>query len=117
MVPLWMIPVAIVCGNTFVLKPSEQVPLSQKLLFELIHEAGFPKGVLNLVHGAKEVVDEFVQGRKNDQIGLVVFGNEAFTQCPLTLDYGTTGIFLRMAEDRGIEERAPTLHAGRHRRG
>lgn len=57
MVPMWFFPFAVACGNTFVLKPSEQVPLSQKLMFELIHEAGFPAGVLNLVNGGKEAVD------------------------------------------------------------
>src|SRR5579859_3273514 len=59
MVPLWFLPYAIATGNTFLLKPSEQVPLSQKKIFELIHEAGVPAGVVNLVHGAKEVVDGF----------------------------------------------------------
>ena len=57
MIPLWMFPMAIACGNTFVLKPSEQDPLSTMLLVELALEAGVPKGVLNVVHGGKEVVD------------------------------------------------------------
>ncbi|MGE8415877.1 MAG: CoA-acylating methylmalonate-semialdehyde dehydrogenase [Pseudomonas sp.] len=57
MIPLWMFPMAIVCGNTFVLKPSEQDPLSTMLLVELAVEAGVPAGVLNVVHGGKEVVD------------------------------------------------------------
>jgi len=57
MVPLWFLPFAVACGNTFVLKPSEQVPLSQVRLFELMEEVGFPKGVVNLVNGAKEVVN------------------------------------------------------------
>ncbi|TCM62720.1 malonate-semialdehyde dehydrogenase (acetylating)/methylmalonate-semialdehyde dehydrogenase [Acinetobacter calcoaceticus] len=57
MIPLWMFPMAIVCGNTFVLKPSEQDPLSTMMLVELAIEAGIPKGVLNVVHGGKEVVD------------------------------------------------------------
>ncbi len=60
MVPLWFYPFAVACGNTFVCKPSEQVPLSQKLLFELIDEVGFPPGVLNLVNGAKDVVNRIV---------------------------------------------------------
>ena len=51
MIPLWMFPMAIVCGNTFVLKPSEQDPLSTLLLVELALEAGIPPGVLNVVHG------------------------------------------------------------------
>jgi malonate-semialdehyde dehydrogenase (acetylating)/methylmalonate-semialdehyde dehydrogenase len=57
MVPMWFLPHAVACGNTFIVKPSERVPLSQNRIFELIHEAGFPEGVINLVHGAKEVVD------------------------------------------------------------
>ncbi len=57
MVPLWMFPVAITCGNTFVLKPSEKVPLSGVRLGELLMEAGLPPGVFNIVHGDKECVD------------------------------------------------------------
>jgi malonate-semialdehyde dehydrogenase (acetylating)/methylmalonate-semialdehyde dehydrogenase len=57
MIPLWMFPMAIVCGNTFVLKPSEQDPMTPMLLAELAIEAGIPAGVLNIVHGGKEVVD------------------------------------------------------------
>ncbi|MBC3348095.1 CoA-acylating methylmalonate-semialdehyde dehydrogenase [Pseudomonas sp. SWRI196] len=57
MIPLWMFPMAIACGNTFVLKPSEQDPLSTMLLVELAIEAGVPAGVLNVVHGGKDVVD------------------------------------------------------------
>jgi len=57
MVPLWMFPIAIGCGNTFVLKPSEKVPLSAVRMAELFEEAGLPGGVLNIVHGGREVVD------------------------------------------------------------
>jgi malonate-semialdehyde dehydrogenase (acetylating) / methylmalonate-semialdehyde dehydrogenase len=57
MVPLWMYPVAIACGNTFVLKPSERDPSAPMLVASLLHEAGLPKGVLNVVHGDKEAVD------------------------------------------------------------
>lgn len=57
MVPLWMYPVAIVCGNTFVLKPSEKVPLSAVRVAELLEKSGLPAGVLNLVHGGRETVD------------------------------------------------------------
>ena len=57
MIPLWMFPMAIVCGNTFVLKPSEQDPLSTMELVELAIEAGIPAGVLNVVHGGRDVVD------------------------------------------------------------
>jgi malonate-semialdehyde dehydrogenase (acetylating)/methylmalonate-semialdehyde dehydrogenase len=57
MVPLWFWPYAIATGNTFILKPSEQVPLSPTRIVELAHEAGLPPGVLNLVHGGKEAVN------------------------------------------------------------
>lgn len=57
MIPLWMFPMAIACGNTFVLKPSEQDPMSTMRLVELAVEAGIPAGVLNVVHGAADVVN------------------------------------------------------------
>jgi malonate-semialdehyde dehydrogenase (acetylating) / methylmalonate-semialdehyde dehydrogenase len=57
MVPLWMWPLAVACGNTFVLKPSERDPSSTLRIVELAHEAGLPRGVLNLVNGDKEAVD------------------------------------------------------------
>ena len=57
MIPLWMFPMAVVCGNTFVLKPSEQDPMTSMLLAELALEAGLPPGVLNVVHGGKRAVD------------------------------------------------------------
>ncbi|MCR2823530.1 CoA-acylating methylmalonate-semialdehyde dehydrogenase [Lederbergia panacisoli] len=57
MVPCWMFPMAIVTGNTFVLKPSERTPLLANRLAELFEEAGLPKGVLNIVHGAHDVVN------------------------------------------------------------
>ncbi len=57
MVPMWMFPLALACGNTFVLKPSEKVPLSAVLITELLEQAGLPKGVMNIVHGGREVVD------------------------------------------------------------
>jgi malonate-semialdehyde dehydrogenase (acetylating) / methylmalonate-semialdehyde dehydrogenase len=57
MVPMWMYPIAIACGNTFVLKPSERDPSTSMLVWELFNEAGFPPGVLNVVHGDREAVD------------------------------------------------------------
>ncbi|HEY5552315.1 MAG TPA: aldehyde dehydrogenase family protein, partial [Opitutaceae bacterium] len=57
MVPMWMFPLAIACGNTFILKPSEKVPLSAVMVVELLEKAGLPKGVINLVHGGRECVD------------------------------------------------------------
>ena len=61
MVPLWMFPVAIACGNTFVLKPSEKVPSASVRMAELFKEAGLPDGVLNVVHGDKAAVDAILQ--------------------------------------------------------
>ena len=57
MVPMWMYPVAVACGNTFILKPSERDPSAVMLAWELFQEAGFPDGVLNVVHGDKSAVD------------------------------------------------------------
>ena len=57
MVPMWFLPHAIACGNTFIVKPSERVPLSQVRIFEMLHEAGIPEGVVNLVHGAKDATN------------------------------------------------------------
>lgn len=61
MVPCWMFPLAIACGNCFVLKPSERTPLLACRLAELFHEAGLPAGVLNIVHGAHDVVNGLLE--------------------------------------------------------
>ncbi|MCD4669501.1 MAG: CoA-acylating methylmalonate-semialdehyde dehydrogenase [Actinomycetia bacterium] len=61
MVPLWFMPYAVACGNTYIMKPSEQVPLSQNKLFELIDEAGFPPGVINLINGSREVSEVLIE--------------------------------------------------------
>ncbi len=58
---MWMHPFAIACGNTFVLKPSEKVPLTPTYAVQLLHEAGLPPGVMNLVHGAKPAVDALLR--------------------------------------------------------
>lgn len=57
MIPLWFLPYAVATGNCFIMKPSEKVPMSSQRLFELIEQAGFPAGVLQLVNGSKETVD------------------------------------------------------------
>ena len=57
MVPLWMYPVALACGNTFVLKPSEKVPLTAMMIARLLEQAGLPRGVFNIVHGGRECVE------------------------------------------------------------
>jgi malonate-semialdehyde dehydrogenase (acetylating)/methylmalonate-semialdehyde dehydrogenase len=63
MVPLWMFPVAIACGNTFILKPSEKVPSASMKMAEWFQEAGLPDGVVNVVHGDKETVDAILNHR------------------------------------------------------
>lgn len=71
MVPLWMFPVAIACGNTFVLKPSEKVPLSAVRLGELLLEAGLPEGVFNIAHGDRETVEALLTHPKSAAISFV----------------------------------------------
>lgn len=70
MVPCWMFPLAIACGNTFVLKPSERTPLLANRLAELFQEAGLPDGVLNIVHGAHDVVNGILD---NEDIKAISF--------------------------------------------
>ena len=71
MVPMWMFPTALACGNTFVLKPSEKVPLSAVLIIELLEQAGLPKGVLNIVHGGREAVDALLTHPKVKAVSFV----------------------------------------------
>jgi malonate-semialdehyde dehydrogenase (acetylating)/methylmalonate-semialdehyde dehydrogenase len=71
MVPMWMFPLALACGNTFVLKPSEKVPLTALLIIELLEKAGLPKGVLNVVPGGRESVDALLTHPKVRAISFV----------------------------------------------
>ena len=72
MVPFWFLPFAIACGNTFVLKPSEQVPLTQEMVFNLIHEhGGLPEGVVNLVNGSQDVVNGLLDHPEVDAVSFV----------------------------------------------
>ena len=71
MVPLWMFPLAIACGNTFVLKPSDKVPRTAVRLVELANEAGLPSGVLNLVHGSKATVDHLLSDPRVKAVSFV----------------------------------------------
>ena len=71
MIPLWMFPLAVVAGNTFVLKPSERTPLGGQRLAQLFLEAGFPPGVLNVVNGARESVDALLRHPKVAAISFV----------------------------------------------
>eukprot|EP00493_Phyllostaurus_siculus_P026857 UN27203 len=76
MIPLWMFPVAITCGNTYVIKPSERTPTATIQLVELMQEAGLPDGVLNVIHGGKPTVDHICT---DDRIRAISFvgGNQA----------------------------------------
>jgi len=71
MVPFWFLPFAIACGNTFVLKPSEQVPLTQSLVFESLDALDLPPGVVNLVNGGREVVEGILEHPGIDAISFV----------------------------------------------
>ncbi len=78
MVPLWFFPTAVACGNTFVVKPSEQVPFSQKRIFELADEAGFPPGVINLVNGDGEAATAMIS--HPDIMGVSFVGSSAVAE-------------------------------------
>src|SRR4249919_3872244 len=71
MVPMWMFPIAIVCGNTFILKPSERDPTPPMLLARLLTQAGLPDGVFNVVHGDKEAVDALLDDPRVQAISFV----------------------------------------------
>ncbi len=71
MVPFWFLPFAIACGNTFVLKPSEQVPLTQQIAFEELDALGLPPGVVNLVNGGREVVESILDHPGIDAVSFV----------------------------------------------
>jgi malonate-semialdehyde dehydrogenase (acetylating)/methylmalonate-semialdehyde dehydrogenase len=71
MVPFWFLPFAIACGNTFVLKPSEQVPLTQQIAFEELHALELPPGVVNLVNGGREVVEGILEHPGIDAVSFV----------------------------------------------
>ena len=71
MVPLWMIPMALACGNTFILKPSERDPSSANLIHDLFAQAGLPAGVLNVVHGGKDTVDAILDHKDIHAVSFV----------------------------------------------
>lgn len=71
MVPMWMYPIAVTLGNCFILKPSEKVPVTSQYMAELMAEAGFPKGVFQLVNGAKETVEALVDHPLVQAVGFV----------------------------------------------
>ncbi|MEX2105976.1 MAG: CoA-acylating methylmalonate-semialdehyde dehydrogenase [Solirubrobacterales bacterium] len=71
MVPFWFLPFAIACGNAFVLKPSEQVPMTQQLAFEALDELGLPPGVVSLVNGGREIVEGILDHPGIDAVSFV----------------------------------------------
>src|SRR6185312_4600251 len=71
MIPFWFLPHAIACGNTFILKPSERVPLTMQFAFELLKRTGLPPGVVNLVNGGKDAVDALLDHPKVQAISFV----------------------------------------------
>jgi malonate-semialdehyde dehydrogenase (acetylating) / methylmalonate-semialdehyde dehydrogenase len=71
MVPFWFLPFAIGCGNTFILKPSEQVPLTQQIAFEVLDSLGLPPGVVNLVNGGREIVEGILDHPGIDAVSFV----------------------------------------------
>jgi malonate-semialdehyde dehydrogenase (acetylating)/methylmalonate-semialdehyde dehydrogenase len=95
MVPTWFWPFAIGVGNTYIVKPSEQVPLSQVKQFEIIHEIGLPRGVLNMVHGGPEAVTTLIESP--DTVGMSFVGSSKIGK----LLYKKTGEFGKRAQVQG----------------
>lgn len=77
MIPFWFMPYAIACGNTYIIKPSEKVPLSMTRIMELFEEIKLPPGVLNMVHGAKDTVDAILENPEIPAISFVGSTNVA----------------------------------------
>ena len=77
MVPMWFLPFAIACGNTFILKPSEQVPLTSELICHILEEIKLPRGVVNLVHGAHDVVNAILDNHGINAVSFVGSVNTA----------------------------------------
>jgi len=77
MVPMWFLPFAIVCGNTFILKPSEQVPLTSELICHILQDIGLPPGVVNLVHGAHDAVNGILDSAEIRAVSFVGSVNTA----------------------------------------
>jgi len=95
MVPTWFWPFAIGVGNTYIVKPSEQVPLSQVKQFEIIHEIGLPRGVLNMVHGGSEAVNTLIESP--DTVGMSFVGSSRVGK----LLYKKTGEYRKRAQVQG----------------
>jgi malonate-semialdehyde dehydrogenase (acetylating) / methylmalonate-semialdehyde dehydrogenase len=76
MIPFWFLPYAVACGNTYVVKPSSQVPCTMQLIGEYIDQAGFPKGVINIVNGSHDVSDAMIESP--DIVGISLVGSTRF---------------------------------------
>src|SRR2546421_6058189 len=100
MVPLWMIPVAIVTGNTFVLKPSQLTPLSAVRIAELLQEAGLPEGIFNVVHGANDAVNQLLTHADVSAAAFVGSAPVAASLYPAAAANGKLVAALRGARDR-----------------
>jgi malonate-semialdehyde dehydrogenase (acetylating)/methylmalonate-semialdehyde dehydrogenase len=71
MIPYWFMPYGVACGNTYIIKPSSEVPMTQNKMFELIDQAGFPPGVINLVNGSREVADAMLESKEVKGVSFV----------------------------------------------
>jgi len=116
MVPTWFWPFAIGVGNTYIVKPSEQVPLSQVKQFEIIHEIGLPRGVLNMVHGGSEAVNTLIESP--DTVGMSFVGSSRVGKLLFkkTGEYGKRAQvqggaknFLTVMPDADLEKTIPAL--------
>jgi malonate-semialdehyde dehydrogenase (acetylating)/methylmalonate-semialdehyde dehydrogenase len=88
MIPLWMMPLAVACGNTFILKPAEKAPLTATRLVELFHEAGLPDGVVQAVQGGKEVSEQLIAHAPVQAVSFVGSSAVAESVYQLAADHG-----------------------------
>jgi malonate-semialdehyde dehydrogenase (acetylating)/methylmalonate-semialdehyde dehydrogenase len=116
MMPWFFLPYAVVCGNTYLLKPSEQVPFTQTRVFEMIDECGFPEGVINMVHGAKDTVNSMLH--HPDIIGISFVGQSStaryvYKVCGETgkrvQSQGGAKNFIVVMPDANLEKGMPSL--------
>lgn len=116
MVPLWFLPYALATGNTFIVKPSPNTPITQTKLAELVEKAGLPPGVLNLVHGGAEVASALID--HPDVVGITFVGStpvgrEVYSRCGKTgkrvIAQGGAKNFLVVMPDADLERTIPSL--------
>ncbi len=116
MVPWWFLPYAVVTGNTFVLKPSEQVPMTQSKVMEIVDEVGFPEGVINMVHGSRNVVNGMLD--HPDIVGISFVGSTPtaryiYQKCGETgkrvQSLGGAKNIVAVMEDADLERSMPSL--------